>query len=215
MNLLSTTVVKWLPLACLSALSFTSCISNSYDPEVPYLAGNTSAVGNRFGLGPSDRLTSSAMKQDTVSYWDGDGVKGESSIVLNLTEQRAYFYKGKHLVGVSKVSSGTEGLETPTGTYKITQKDIDHQSNLFGDYVYPDGTIAKRDIAVGKDPKPPGSSFDGADMHYFMRFVNGIGLHVGYLPGYAASHGCVRMPAPMAKKFYHNVEKGTKVTVVR
>ncbi|MFK5921568.1 MAG: L,D-transpeptidase family protein [Verrucomicrobiota bacterium] len=192
----------------------SSCISDDYATDV-YLAGNTDAGVNQYGLGPSERLTSSAMKQDTVSYWDDNGVQGEPSIVLNLTEQRAYFYKGRHLVGVSKVSSGTEGLETPTGTFKVTQKDIDHQSNLFGDYVYPDGTIAKRDIAVGKDPKPPGTVFDGADMHYFMRFVNGIGLHVGYLPGYAASHGCVRMPAPMAKKFYTNVEKGTKVTVVR
>ena len=192
----------------------TSCITNDVDSSIPYLAGNTNAA-NVHGLGPSERLTSSAMKQDTESYWDGDGVEGEPSIVLNLTKQKASFFKGRHLVGVSKVSSGTEGLDTPTGTFKITQKDIDHQSNLFGDYVFPDGTIAQRDIDVNKDPKPPGTVFDGADMHYFMRFVNGIGLHVGYLPGYAASHGCVRMPAPMAMKFYHNVEKGTKVTVVR
>jgi len=200
--------------AFVMAICLSSCVTGSYDPGVPYLAGNTNS-GNQYGVGPSERLTSSAMKQDTISYWDDNGVRGEPSIVLNLTKQRAYFYKGSHLVGVSKVSSGTEGLETPSGTFKVTQKDIDHQSNLFGDYVYSDGTIAKRDIDVKKDPKPAGTIFDGADMHYFMRFHNGIGLHVGYLPGYAASHGCVRMPAPMAKKFYHNVEKGTKVTVVR
>jgi len=196
------------------ASGLSSCVTGDYDPGVPYIAGNI-GMGNHYGRGPNERLTSSAMKQDTVSYWDGDGVKGEPSIVLNLTEQRVYFYKGSHLVGVSKVSTGKEGLDTPTGTFKVTQKDIDHESNLFGDYVYPDGTVAQKDIDVEKDPKPPGALFDGADMHYFMRIHRGIGLHVGYLPGYAASHGCIRMPSLMAKKFYHNVELGTKVTVVR
>ena len=202
-------------LATFIAASFLSgCITDEYVSNEPYLAGNT-GMGNQYGLGPNEKLTSSAMKQDTISYWDGDGVKGKPSIVLNLTSQRVFLYKGQQLVGVSTVSSGTEGLDTPTGNFKVIEKDIDHQSNLFGDYVYPDGTIAQKDIDVNKDPKPPGTIFDGADMHYFMRFVNGIGLHVGYLPGYAASHGCVRMPAPMAKKFYANVSKGTPVTVVR
>jgi lipoprotein-anchoring transpeptidase ErfK/SrfK len=50
-------------------------------------------------------------------------------------------------------------------------------------------------------------------MFYFMRFTRGIGMHAGYLPGYAASHGCVRMPQEMAQTFYHNVEIGTPVTV--
>jgi len=206
--------VKYVLMTLAVTACLSSCITEEYATTKPYLAGNTNTV-NQYGLGPNERLTSSAMKQDTISYWDDNGVNGEPSIVLNLTEQRAFFYKGSQLVGVSVVSSGTEGLDTPTGTFKIIQKDIDHQSNLFGDYVYPDGTIAQKEIDVKKDPKPAGTVFDGADMHYFMRFHNGIGLHVGYLPGYAASHGCVRMPAPMARKFYANVERGTRVTVVR
>ena len=213
MNRPSAKSSKYLILTITAAASLSSCVTGDLANN-HYLAGNTNSV-NQFGLGPSERLTSPAMKQDTISYWDDDGVKGAPSIVLNLTKQRVYFYKGRQLVGVSVVSSGIEGRNTPTGQFKVTQKDIDHQSNLFGDYVYPDGTIAQKDIDVNKAPKPPGTVFDGADMHYFMRFHNGIGLHVGYLPGYAASHGCVRMPAPMAKKFYANVEMGTPVMVVR
>jgi lipoprotein-anchoring transpeptidase ErfK/SrfK len=50
-------------------------------------------------------------------------------------------------------------------------------------------------------------------MHHFMRFTGGIGMHEGFLPGYPASHGCVRMPGHMAAIFYHNVAIGTPVTV--
>src|SRR3954470_13149802 len=62
---------------------------------------------------------------DNVSYWDGDGAHGSPSIKISIGEQRAYFYKGGELVGVSVLSTGREGHDTPTGTYKIQQKDID------------------------------------------------------------------------------------------
>ena len=68
-------------------------------------------------------------------------------------------------------------------------------------------------IDVTKDKAPPGTRFEGSKMHHFMRFTGGIGMHEGFLPGYPASHGCVRMPAHMAATFYHNVSIGTPVTV--
>ena len=55
--------------------------------------------------------------------------------------------------------------------------------------------------------------FDGADMPYFMRIVGGTGMHEGYLPGYPASHGCIRMPGPMAEAFFRSVSVGTPVTI--
>src|SRR5215218_9921512 len=60
---------------------------------------------------------------DNVSYWDGDGVSGSPSVRISLSEQRAYFYKIGQLVGVSTISTGREGFSTPTGNYKIQQKD--------------------------------------------------------------------------------------------
>ena len=72
---------------------------------------------------------------DKNSYWDGDGVQGEPSIVINLSDQKASFYRGSKIVGVSAISSGSEGFGTPTGSYKITQKNPNHTSNLYGDYV--------------------------------------------------------------------------------
>jgi lipoprotein-anchoring transpeptidase ErfK/SrfK len=151
---------------------------------------------------------------DNVSYWDGDAASGPPSIRISLSEQRAYFYKGGELVGISVISSGREGFGTTTGSFKITQKDRDHKSNLYGDYVDAQtGEVVKKDIDIKKDKRPPGTVFDGAKMPFFMRIVGGIGMHEGFLPGYAASHGCIRMPGFMAERFFANVEKGTPVTV--
>lgn len=149
------------------------------------------------------------------SYWDGDGVGGSSAIVINLTEQTASFYKGGKLVGVSAISSGREGFATPTGNFKIMQKNKDHASNLYGEYVDAAGNVIKKDVDVKKDPKPPGAIFKGAPMPYFMRVVGGVGMHQGFLPGVPDSHGCIRMPEHMAQVFFANVEKGTPVTIVR
>ena len=131
-------------------------------------------------------------ENDNVSYWDGDGIQGKPSIKISLSEQRAYFYKDTQLVGVSLVSTGREGHDTPVGSYKIIQKDIE----------------------LSKDPKPPGAIFDGAKMPNFMRIVGGTGVHAGFLPGYAASHGCIRMPMFMSENFFRNVSNGTPVTIL-
>jgi L,D-transpeptidase catalytic domain len=150
---------------------------------------------------------------DNVSYWDGDGVQGSPKIVIRLDHQRAYFYKGGQLVGVSAISTGREGFNTVRGNFKIIEKDIDHVSSRFGDYVDANGNVIQKDIDTTKDRKPPGARYDGARMPYFMRIVGGTGMHEGFLPGYPASHGCIRMPGFMAEAFYRNAPLGTPVTV--
>lgn len=151
---------------------------------------------------------------DNVSYWDGDGVSGAPFILIRLSEQRAYFYKGNELVGVSAISTGREGFDTPVGKFKIIQKSKDHVSSLFGDYVdAATGEIVKKDADTRRDPKPKGARYDGAKMPYFMRVVGGTGLHAGFLPGYAASHGCIRMPEFMAEAFFNNVSMKTPVEI--
>lgn len=150
---------------------------------------------------------------DNYSHWDGDGVTGAPSIVIRLSEQRAYFYKGAQLVGVSAISTGREGFDTPKGSFKVQQKDKDHASSLYGDYVDAAGNIIQKDIDRKKDPMPPGAKFDGAKMPFFMRVKDGVGMHEGFLPGLPASHGCIRMPRAMAEAFFRNVELGTPVTI--
>jgi hypothetical protein len=151
---------------------------------------------------------------DDVSYWDGDGVAGKPLIKINRSQQKASFYKGGILVGVSRISSGKEDTGTPKGVYKITEKDKDHKSSVFG--VFKDsvtGQTINDNVDIRVDKIPPGAVFCNAPMANFMRFANGIGMHTGYLPGYAASHGCVRMPNHMAEKFFDNVQLGTPVIV--
>lgn len=172
-------------------------------------AGGAQYLGGVYGQG----AVSPSAPQDTVSYWDGDNAAGKPSVKIKLSEQRAYFYKGGELVGISQLSTGREGLDTPSGTFKITQKDKDHVSSKYGDYVDSADNVVVPNVDVTKDPKPPGTHFKGAPMPYFMRIVGGVGMHAGYLPGYPASHGCIRMPEFMAENFFRSVSEGTPVTI--
>jgi hypothetical protein len=167
-------------------------------------------------LGAAGRAVSrKGPAYDTVSYWDGEGVPGRPSIVIDLGEQKAFYYKSGELVGISAISTGREGYGTPTGHFKIIQKDKDHKSTLYGDYVDADGSVVKKDIDTSKDHKPPGAHFDGAKMPFFLRIVGGTGMHAGFLPGYPASHGCIRMPEFMAEAFFRNTPAGTPVEIRR
>lgn len=193
-----------------SPILLVSCYDIS-DSGSDYLAG----IGN-----PVQQQTSGTARHpdpaipDDISYWDGDGVSGSPLIRINRAEQKAYFYKGGVLVGISQISSGKEDTGTPAGRYKITQKSKDHKSSLYG---------VIKNVATGETVNDnadtrihkagPGQVFYNAPMPNFMRFNGGIGMHTGYLPGYAASHGCVRMPHHMSTKFFENVTVGTPVIV--
>ncbi|MDZ4401757.1 L,D-transpeptidase family protein [Prosthecobacter sp.] len=152
---------------------------------------------------------------DDVSHWDGDHLTGSPSVRISLSEQRAYLYKGDQLAGVSLISSGREGLGTVTGSYRILTKEREHRSSLFGAYMDANGEVMQRDVDTRKDPKPPGAIYQGADMPNWMRITGGTGMHAGFLPGYPASHGCIRMPGFMAEHFFHAVAVGTPVRIER
>ncbi len=148
-----------------------------------------------------------------VSYWNGQGVTGEPRIEIDLSDQRARFFKNDKLVGESKISTGRKGFETPPGSYRVTQRNKDHVSNLYGDYVDEVGQVVKKDVDVTKDELPDWAEFRGAKMPYFLRFHGGYGMHAGRVPTYRASHGCVRLPRMMAQHFYENAPSGTPVIV--
>ena len=194
-----------------SSLALSACVAlflvgcDGDDPR----AAQSQYLGGVYGNTP----VSNTAPRDSVSYWDGDGISGSPSIKIKLSEQKAYFYKGGQLVGISQLSTGREGMGTTTGSFKIIQKDKDHVSNLYGDYVDSADNVVVANIDVSKDPKPPGTRFKGAPMPYFMRIVGGVGMHAGYLPGYPASHGCIRMPEFMAENFFRSVSTGTPVSI--
>lgn len=139
---------------------------------------------------------------------------GSPSMRISLGEQRVYFYKGGELAGMSPISSGREGFGTTVGKFRVSEKDIDHKSSWYGDYVDANGEVLMHEIDNRKDPLPPGGRFDGANMRFFMRINGPIGMHEGYLPGFAASHGCIRLPTAMAAAFYNAASVGTPVEIV-
>ena len=148
-----------------------------------------------------------------AGWWNDDGASGAAKIVVHIGEQKAYFYKGKRVVGESTVSTGKPGFSTPPGHYTVLSKDADHVSTIFGDYVDNYGNVVRSNIDARKDSQPRGTHFDGARMPYAMFFRGGYAMHQGYGPPFAASHGCIRLPKGMARPFFENAPVGTPVTV--
>ena len=150
---------------------------------------------------------------DDGTYWSHEPASGPAKIVISLHEQRVGLFKGDRLVGLSPISSGREGYDTHPGIFKVTEKDIDHRSSLYGTFVDDHGQVVMDDVSTRTDKAPPGTRFVGADMRYFMRFNGAIGMHQGYLPGYPASHGCIRLLGKMAPLFFDATPHGTPVEV--
>ncbi len=109
------------------------------------------------------------------------------TIVVSIADQRAYVYRGGKLVAASTVSTGSDGHETPTGEFTILQKKPFHRSNLYSN----------------------------APMPWMQRLTwDGIAMHAGRLPGYPASHGCIRFPKEFARRLYDLTELGGSVSIV-
>src|ERR1700746_2524828 len=103
-------------------------------------------------------------RAEAAGWWDDEGVSGSPKIVVHIGEQKAYFYKGKRLVGESPVSTGKRGFSTPPGSYHVVSKDRDHVSSIFGDYVDDYGNVVRSNIDARKDRRPPAPHFEGAQM---------------------------------------------------
>ncbi len=200
--------------SALSGLVIALFLGGCGGPEIPETTYYLASDGSIRPIPGQPRQQQQERPQQEPGYWNGDGVSGKPSITIDLSEQKAFFFKGGELVGMAPVSTGREGFGTPDGQFRILDKDHDHFSSLYGDYVDAGGTVVVANVDVNKDPRPPGTRFQGAPMPYFMRITGGVGLHAGYLPGYPASHGCIRMPREMAEIFFAHAPVGTPVKVV-
>jgi lipoprotein-anchoring transpeptidase ErfK/SrfK len=133
-------------------------------------------------------------------------------VEVDLQDQVAFLLRGRGVILESPISSGRNGHLTQTGAFKVLEKEINHHSSIYGKIVDANGRTIVADADI--DMKVPrGGKFVPAPMRYFMRFHEADGMHAGYLPGYPASHGCVRMPEQLAIAFYRAVGVGTPVTV--
>ena len=111
---------------------------------------------------------------------------GPLLLVVSLATQRAVLYRNGLPIGISTVSTGRAGYATPIGVFTVLQRHVEHYSNLY----------------------------DSAPMPYMQRLTwGGIALHGGNLPGYPASHGCIRLPLAFARLLYGVTHTGMTVII--
>ncbi|HEX4665940.1 MAG TPA: L,D-transpeptidase [Chthoniobacterales bacterium] len=135
-----------------------------------------------------------------------------ASIEIDLQDQKAYLIRDGRAVLSTPISSGRYGHLTETGSFQVIEKERNHYSTLYGRIEDAHGNTIVPD-ADSDMPVPSGARFVPAPMPYFVRFNSATGLHAGYLPGYPASHGCVRLPEQKAIAIFNAVDVGTPVTV--
>jgi hypothetical protein len=141
---------------------------------------------NTSTLGTDVKMAPARLKPGEYLWVPEVSPEGPVVMVVSLPEQKAYVYRNGVLIGASTVSTGKKGHETPTGVFTILQKNEDHYSNIY----------------------------NNAPMPYMQRLTwSGVALHAGKLPGYPASHGCVRMPYEFARKLYGATKTGLTVVV--
>jgi lipoprotein-anchoring transpeptidase ErfK/SrfK len=137
-----------------------------------------------------------------------------SHVIISLSKQRVYLMVGEQIYIDSPISSGKKGHETPTGSFHVREKDPNHRSSIYGDFVDGGGRVVRSGISSQADSAPSGSHYVGASMKWFCRLTDtGVGMHVGILPGYPASHGCVRLPSDIAPLIYDKVKIGTPAVI--
>lgn len=111
---------------------------------------------------------------------------GNERVVVSLSDQQAYLYRGAELMAVAAISTGTDKNPTPTGIFQVLEKKTMHYSR----------------------------KYDNAPMPFMQRIDRfGIALHAGQNPGRPASHGCIRLPKQFAEKLFSTTGLGTPVMI--
>lgn len=126
------------------------------------------------------------LKPGRYLWRDVPASAGRERVVIGLSDQLAYLYRGTTLMAVATISTGTDDRPTPTGIFNV----------------------------LGKKPMHRSIKYDNAPMP-FTQFIDtyGVAMHAGYNPGYPASHGCIRLPAKFAAKLYQITDVGTPVLI--
>lgn len=184
-------------------LLIPACVQNDITTT---LTGGYMFRPNRIRIDPG--------KAVSYGYWDMPaGLEGEKVIVIDTSLQQAKYYVGGRQVGMSAISSGKAGHITPKGTFKVLSKDADHKSSSYGSIVDEYGNTLIANFERGMDI-PAGGIYEGAPMTNGMQLTTGgIWMHEGIVTSAPESHGCIRLPAEMAKIFFDNTPVGTPVII--
>jgi len=201
---------KVLILVCAFLLTVSTCSINAqfrlFGPRQPRPTPQPMRKASEFISRQAPlKVNQSLLKQATPD---------NTRIVVSIPKQRAYLMIGEKIVADGPISSGRRGHESPTGHLHVLEKDPNHHSSLYGDFVDGSGRVVRGGVSARIDSAPSGTHFEGAAMKWFLRLTeDGVGMHIGILPGYPASHGCIRQSVDGAKLFYDYVKVGTTVDV--
>jgi lipoprotein-anchoring transpeptidase ErfK/SrfK len=168
---------------CVFGISATSTPAYALETFEAQMEASDAASQARIDM--LDAFGPKALKPGQYLWSDVSG-SGPQRVVISLSDQLAFLYRGDTLVAVSTISSGKDEKPTPTGIFSVLSKTPMHRSK-------------KYDNA----PMPFAQFFDPA----------GIAMHAGFNPGHPASHGCVRLPSAFAKKLYSVTDVGTPVYI--
>ncbi len=208
-------------LAAVMLAGLTGCSSNPsyheqlHNPNSDYY--RRSWDGSRDYEYPGSSASRSATVNEEVLARTNSS---NSRIEIDLGSQKARLYRvsggNRELAIETRISTGREGHHTPTGEYSVLEKLREKNSTLYGSWV--DGTSGALLQGDGDSRRPPSGSgnpeFQGAPMPYWLRVTrDGVGMHVGYVPNYPASHGCIRVPRRIQPLIYERVKVGTPVTI--
>jgi len=183
----------WLMAATAAAL-LSSCATTPEPPRAAPIVVEKQQLPYRWTNGHAPK----AHEEATAAFgplalrpgdyrWTADvPVAGETKVVIDLMSQLFYVYRGDRLIGVSTISSGKKGKETQLGYWSVM--------------------IKKR--------KGYSRKYDNAPMPFMQMYdPKGLAFHAGALPGYPASHGCVRLPLKFAERLFGMTQMGSKVII--
>ena len=189
---------------CATALIISAVLASAQRPTPPPIQPLRKASDLIHKQDPI-KINQALLKQTTPD---------EVYIVVSIPKQRAYLMLSEQIVIDSPISSGKRGHSSPTGHFPVLEKDPNHHSTLYGDFRDSSGRVVRAGVSARIDSAPSGTHFVGAEMKWFLRLTgDGVGMHIGILPGYPASHGCIRESAEGAKLFYDHVKVGTPADV--
>lgn len=152
------------------------------------VSGRATALGLAAILAASAALPAEAKRDRSERSQSAAQAKAPLTLVVSLEAQRLDVYRGSTLLKQAPVSTGRKGYATPTGIFSILQKRRWHRSNIYS----------------------------RAPMPFMQRLTwSGIALHAGPLPGYPASHGCIRLPSAFATDLFRLTRLGAHVVVVQ
>lgn len=202
-----------------AALLVSNCASTqkvTLGPDGKPVDANGNPV-NPYEPGTYEHFKAEKEYPKTSKVWKNEELLSKtgpenSRIVISKKLQRGFLMNGDEVAMDYPVSTGKGGHPTPSGQYTVLEKTVDKRSNAYGTVFDAEGGRI-----YGKETPadvPEGGRFAGAPMPYWMRLTNdGVGHHIGNVPRYPASHGCIRGPRSVIPVVYGKVKIGTPVTV--